>query len=199
MATTEPKMPDGFKRLPDEQRKTSEGIERLITLISQSNSVNKKQMGEMVKGYRSEINKIVKEQDKTQKEVVFYVSELRKAGVDDKEIAAYIEKNIKLNSGDKKMTETMKQMQDALQEMVKTTEFKTEEDKVLAEKQAKTLDKYFKEEKKSKAKKGISKKLDTAKEETGSALKESLAKSLGVGFQTLAVQMHLLLRAHMLL
>jgi hypothetical protein len=179
------KMPEGFKRLPDEYQKTNDGIERLIKLISQSESANKKQMSALVKGYHAEINRIVKEQDKTQKEVAFYVSELRKAGATDQEIAAYLKKNVKLKSGEEQLSASMNKMRENLRDMARNAKFKTDEDKALAEKQAQTLEKYFKQQEKTKAEKWAGRKLGAAKEETGSALKESLAKGLGVGFQTL--------------
>jgi intergrase/recombinase len=95
----EPKMPEGLKRLPGEYQQTDDGIERLIKLISQSDKSNKKQVSDLAKVYRAEIKSIIKEQDKAQKEAAFYIAELRKAGATDREIAAYLKKNVKLKSG----------------------------------------------------------------------------------------------------
>jgi hypothetical protein len=181
----EPKMPDGLERLPDEYQQTNDGIERLIKLISQSDETNKKQISDLVQGYHTEIGKIIKEQDKTQKEVAFYISELRKAGANDREISAYLRKNVKLKSGEEQLSVSMKKMQENLQGMVQNVKFKTDEDRKLAEKQAQTLAKYFKQQEKSKTDKWANQKLKAAKEETGSALKDSLVKGLGAGFQTL--------------
>jgi hypothetical protein len=64
----------------------------------------------------------------------------------------------------------MKKMQENLQGMVQNVKFKNDDDKALAEKQAQTLEKYFKQQEKSKAEKWASRKLNTTKEETGSAL-----------------------------
>jgi hypothetical protein len=179
------KMPEGLKRLPEEYQKTNDGIERLIKLISQSDAKTEKQMSGLAQDYRTEIRKIIREQDKTQKEVAFYISELRKAGANDQEIAAYLKKNVELKSGEKQLSASMKKMQENLKGMVQNVKFKTDEDRALAKKQSQTLEKYFKQREKTKAEKWASRKLNTAKEETGSALKESLAKGLGTGFQTL--------------
>jgi hypothetical protein len=181
----ESKMPEGLKRLPEEYQQTNDGIERLIKLISQSDKANKKQVSDLAKVYRAEIKNIIKEQDKSQKEAAFYIAELRKAGATDQEIAAYLKKNVKLKSGEDQLSDSMKKMQENLQGMVQNVKFKNDDDKALAEKQAQTLEKYFKQQEKSKAEKWASRKLNTTKEETGSALKDSLAKGLGVGFKTL--------------
>jgi hypothetical protein len=179
------KMPEGLTRMPEEYQKTNEGIERLINIISKSDTANKKQVSAMAKEYQAEIRKIIKDQDKKQKEVAFYISEFKKAGASDREIAAYLKKNVELKSGEEQLASSMKKMQENLQGMVQNAEFKNDEDRALAEKQSKTLEKYFKQQEKSKAEKWVSKKLGAAREETGGALKESLVKGLGVGFQTL--------------
>jgi hypothetical protein len=181
----ESKMPEGLKRLPEEYQQTNDGIERLIKLISQSDKVNKKQVSDLAKVYRAEIKNIIKEQDKSQKEAAFYIAELRKAGATDQEIAAYLKKNVKLKSGEDQLSDSMKKMQENLQGMVQNVKFKNDDDKALAEKQAQTLEKYFKQQEKSKAEKWASRKPNTTKEKTGSALKDNLAKGLGVGFKTL--------------
>jgi hypothetical protein len=190
---TDPKMPEGLERLPDEYQNTNEGIERLIKLISQNDAANKKHISDLAKNYHIDIKRIIKEQDKTQKEVAFYISELKKAGASDQEIAAYIKKNIKLKSGEEQLSVSMKKMQENLQDMVQNTKFKTDEDKALAEKQAQTLEKYFKEREKSKAEKWANRKLNTVKEEAGSALKDTLVKGLGAGFQTLLGPLRLII------
>jgi predicted RNA-binding protein with PUA-like domain len=179
------KMPEGLKRLPEEYQNTNDSIERLIKLISQSDTANKKQVSGLAQEYRTEIRKIIREQDKTQKEVAFYISELRKAGANDQEIAAYLKKNVKLKSGEEQLFAFMKNMQENLQGMAQNVKFKTDEDRVLAEKQAQTLEKYFKQQEKTKAEKWANRKLNTVKEETGATLKESLIKGLGAGFHTL--------------
>jgi len=181
----DPKMPDGLSRLPKQFQETNEGIERLAKVLSKNDAETKKQVSAILKTYHSEIKKVVKEQDKAQKEVAYYASELKKAGASDHEIAAYISKNVKLKSGEKELDETMKKMQESLQELVDDTKFKSDDDKKLADKQSKTLEKYFKEKKKTKAGKWASEKIEAAKTETGSALKDSLTKGLGVMFQTL--------------
>jgi len=185
MAAEKKDMPEGLTRLPEEYQTTNEGIERLISLIAKTDADSKKQVTALAKEYRKEILKIVSDQDKVQKEVAHYIVELKKAGATDKEISAYLQKNGKLKTGEEELSRAMKDMQDKLSSMADSTKFKTEEDRKLAERQAKTLEKYFKDKEKPKSQSWVGEKAKAAKEETGGALKDSLAKGLGVGFQTM--------------
>jgi len=135
-----PKMPDGLTRLPDEYKKTNDGIERLIGIMLKNGG----EASGLAKLYRDEFKKLAQQQAANQRNASVTLKAMKEAGVSKTEREAWIMRKSGLYEGDKDLYELMKSNLEELKKVNENTEIKDDTEKTLAEAQIKMLEKYLK-------------------------------------------------------